>query len=241
MAANIGRGWNPATGWDNGGLPPGSSMGGYPSMPVPGSAYGSAPYPMNNPYTYPGALYPSPYMSGPPGSVGPVYTMPANGYQNPVPVIPGQPGGPRYPGPHPVVNFECPAINLQNSTGGMGCEPGYNYYFPAEHTKVHVIKSRDPPWRLPPGMNLQFAAYHVPVQTTLGDLMKGFGATNSSAKKNKITEVVEGGNSRWYKGVTFSGDSKDDMKKTLKDLGWDSSRTGRQGEKPVVWLWVTKD
>lgn len=235
--AGTGRGWNPATGWDNGGLPPGSSMGGSPNIQTHSSAYGSAPNPMSNPYTYPNPSY----MPGPPSSVGVVYTTPANGFQHPVPVIPGQPGGPRYPGPHPVVNPECPAINLQNSTGGMGCEPGYNYYFPAEHTKVHVIKSRDPPWRLPGGVNLQFAAYHVPVQTTLGDLMKGFGATNSTAKKNKITEVVEGGSSRWYKGVTFSAHEKDDMKKTLKDLGWDANRTGRMREKPVVWLWVTKD
>ncbi|KAK9769480.1 hypothetical protein SCAR479_13841 [Seiridium cardinale] len=234
MSTAIGRGWNPTSGYDAGGLPPGTSFAGmgFPAMPDSGYGYGVC---------MPFAAVAPTWVPGPPGSVGPVYTMNANGYQIPVPVVPGQPGGPRYPTAHPVVSSECPALNLQNSTGGMGCEPGYNYYFPAEHTKIHVLKSRDPPWRLAHATDLTFAAYHVPVQITLGDLMKGFGATNPTAKKNKITEITQGGSGQWYKGVTFSADDEDSMMMCLKDLGWDSSRTGRQGEKSVVWLWVTKD
>lgn len=222
--AGIARGWNPARGWDTGDLPAGTGFAGG-AAPYAGLAYSAMP--ASSPYTA------AAYMPQP------VYTMPANAYQAPVNVFPGQ--GYRYPTAHPAVNPECPGLNLQNSSGGAGCEPGYNYLFPAEHTKIHVIKSREAPWRLPPGMTLQFGAYHVPVLTTLGDLMKGFGATNASAKKNKITEVCQGGGGKWYKGVTFSADEKDDMKKSLKSLGWDKSRTGRQGEKPVIWLWVTKD
>ncbi|KAH8668950.1 hypothetical protein BX600DRAFT_496943 [Xylariales sp. PMI_506] len=234
---NVGRGWNPTTGWDTGGLPPStgaanpSGSGGYlvSSMYPPyGIIDASLPY-----------VYGAPFIPGPPDSTGPVYTMPANGYQPAVPLVAGQPG--RFPTAHPVVNAEAAALNLQNSTGGMGCEPGYNYYFPAEHTKIHVLKSRDPPWRLPAGSSLRYAAYHVPVRTTLGDLMKGFGATHPSAKRNRITEVVEGGSGRWYKGVTFAGNERDDMARTIKEIGWDMTRTGRPGEKPVVWLWVTKD
>ena len=126
-------------------------------------------------------------------------------------------------------------------TGGVGCEPGYNYYFPALHTKIHVIKAQSPPWRLPAGMSLHFGAYHVPTNTTVAELLKGFGATNSTAKKNRVTEVVQGGNGKWYKGLSIAGDDKDDLKKGLKDLGWDHTRTGRPGEKPVVWLWITRD
>ncbi|KAI1839512.1 hypothetical protein JX266_014278 [Neoarthrinium moseri] len=241
--SNIGHGWNPTTGWDTGHLPPGTGHAtgpaGYSLPSQPSFVSGGLP---DMTYASPGGSYHfTAHLPGPPGSIGPVYTMPQNGYQHPVPVISDQPGGPRWPMAHPVVSPECPAINLQNSTGGVGCEPGYNYYFPADHTKVHVIKSREPPWRLAAGMDLQFVAFHVPCNTTLGDLMKGFGATNSVTKKNKITEVTEGGNNRWYKGVTFCADDADDMKKTLKDLGWDKSRTGRHGERPVVWLWVTKD
>ncbi|KAI0123543.1 hypothetical protein BJ170DRAFT_598762 [Xylariales sp. AK1849] len=242
---NIGAGWNPASGWDTGSLPPGASNtsiggGGYlPAYsPAPSTAYYGFPLGgLAGGYSYPAATYSVP-IPGPPFSQGPVYTMPTNGHQVPLPVFPGHP---RYPTAHPVVNAECPAMNLQNSTGGAGCEPGYNYYFAAEHTKIHIIKSRDPPWQQPPGVILSFSAYHVPALTTLGDLMKGFGATNPTAKKNKITELNQGSNGKWYKGITLCADDKDDMKKNCKDLGWDMTRTGRHGEKPVVWLWVTKD
>ncbi|KAH6653337.1 hypothetical protein BKA67DRAFT_593294 [Truncatella angustata] len=246
MSAAIGRGWNPASGWDSGDLPPGLSpagVGGYvgiPGAPVATGPVSTMPFAgMNGPYGYQASSFP--YSPGPPAAVGPVYTWPANGFQHPLPVFPNQPGGPRYPSPHPVVSSDAPALNFQNSTGGMGCEPGYNYYFPSEHTKIHVIKSRDPPWRLPAGMSMNFEAYHVPVIVTLECLMNGFGATNPVAKKNKITEVCEGGNNRWYKGMTWSADDEDEMKKTLKELGWDNSRSGRPHEKPVIWIWVTKD
>jgi hypothetical protein len=170
---------------------------------------------------------------------GPMYTQPVHGGQPAVPVFPGQPG--RYPNAHPVVDPECPALNLANSTGGAGCEPGYNYYFPAEHTKIHVIRSRDPPWSLQAGQSMHFGAYHVPTGTTLAELLKGFGATNPSAKKNRLTEVIQGGNGKWYKGMSFGGDEKGSLKQIIKEVGWDATRTGRTGEKPVVWLWVTKD
>jgi hypothetical protein len=236
MSVNIGRGWNSAAGWDPGNPPPstGPANACYPPpayLPYDTAAYSAVL----------GAYGYSPAMTGPPRSVGPVYTVPMNGYQHPVPVFPNQPGGPRLPTAHPVVPDSSPALNMVNSTGGVGCEPGYNLFFTQGWTKVHVIKSREPPWRLAPGTQLTFGGYHVPVNATLGELMSGFGATNANAKKNRITEVVEGGNGRWYKGVTFSGDNSANMKMGLKEIGWDASRTGRPGEKPVVWIWVTKD
>lgn len=237
MSTNIGRGWNPTAGWDSGSLPIGTGPVASHCYP-PGYVAPNIPW---DPYGWTMAAYGWNPVVGPPSSLGPVYTMPANGHQHPVPVFPGQPGGPRLPTAHPVVSNEAPALNMQNSTGGMGCEPGYNYYFPAEHTKIHVIRSRVPPWRLDPGSNVTFRAFHVPVNTRLDELMKGLGADNASAKKNRITEIVQGGNGRWYKGATFGGDDKDDMKREIKDVGWDVSRTGRSGEKPVVWIWVTKD
>jgi hypothetical protein len=129
-------------------------------------------------------------------------------------------------------------MNMVNSMGGAGCEPGYNYIFHHEHTKIHVFKCTAPPWRAPK-MNYTFAKFHVPTNTTLAELMQRFGATNSCAKKNRITEVIEGGNGKWYRGNVFSGDQEDAIGQTLKDIGWDRSRSGR--EKPVVWLWITKD
>ncbi|KAH9992565.1 hypothetical protein F4779DRAFT_631948 [Xylariaceae sp. FL0662B] len=246
----FGRGWNPAFGWDPnanananigqmfGGATPGEmpteasiDMTGYPVHKETHKFAGMPTVGMANPM--------SASIPGPPNSQGPVYVQPQNGYSHPVPVFPSQPG--RLPNPHPVVTPDAPAMNMTNSTGGVGCEPGYNYFFAPEHTKLHVIKSTTPPWRLPAGMSMNFGAYHVPTNTTLAELMKGFGAVNPSKKKNRITEVIQGGNGRWYRGVTFGGDESDAMKMSLSSLGWDRSRTGRPGEKPVVWLWITKD
>ncbi len=130
---------------------------------------------------------------------------------------------------------------MVNSTGGVGCEPGYNMFFSPEYTKVHVLKTREAPWRVPAGMSLSFGAFHVPSNTCLAELLKGFGATNPIPKKNRITEILQGHGGRWYKGMTISGEEADMMEKTLNEMGWDRLRTGRPGEKPVVWLWITKD
>ncbi|OTB10872.1 hypothetical protein K445DRAFT_370794 [Daldinia sp. EC12] len=222
----FGNGWHPQFGPDQAGNPNASPSFG---NVVPGVVYaGSSGY----------SYVPNQGVSGP-NTQAPVYVIPQNGYNHPIPVFPSQ--GPRLPNPHPVVNLDAPALNLNNSTGGVGCEPGYNYFFPPEHTKLHVVKSSTAPWRLPEGMSMNFGAYHVPVNTTLAELLVGFGALNPCPKKNKVTEVIQGGNGKWYRGVTFSGDNEANMAKTLKDLGWDCSRTGRTGEKPVIWLWITKD
>ncbi|KAJ1326121.1 hypothetical protein MN608_09324 [Microdochium nivale] len=233
--AGSGQGWNPRWGWDA------ASSSSSPFGVGSGSGMPSYGYPQ--PIYYGSSMLPQQQQPGPAGGQGPTYVLPQSGQQPPVPIFANQPGGgaARLPNPHPVVSYETPALNMTNSTGGVGCEPGYNYYFPALHTKIHVIKSQSPPWRLPAGMSLHFGAYHVPCNTSVAELLRGFGATNSNAKKNRCTEVVQGGNGRWYKGLTIAGDDKDDLKKGLKELGWDHTRTGRPGEKPVVWLWITRD
>ncbi|KAI1441428.1 hypothetical protein F5Y02DRAFT_399793 [Annulohypoxylon stygium] len=226
---SFGEGWNPQFGVDpnaNSRRPVGPTFAGTPGSGAIVMGRGAFAQPVSG--TIPG-----------PNNQGPVYVIPQNGYNHPVPMFPGQEN--RLPNPHPVVNTDAPSLNLVNSTGGVGCEPGYNYFFPPEHTKLHVIKSSIAPWRLPEGMSMHFGAYHVPVNTTLAELLVGFGACNPCAKKNRITEVIQGGNGKWYRSVTFSGDKETVMSQTLKDMGWDSTRTGRQGEKPVIWLWITKD
>lgn len=37
------------------------------------------------------------------------------------------------------------------------------------------------------------------------------------------------------------GDDKDKVKLPISDMGWDKTRTGHPGERPVVWLYATKD
>ncbi|KAJ0328245.1 hypothetical protein COL5a_005016, partial [Colletotrichum fioriniae] len=96
----------------------------------------------------------------------------------------------------PTLDPRNPAAHLSNSTGGTGCEPGYNYFFPAAHTKIHVFRTSTPPWQLPLNARIQFSAFHVPVNTTLAEVLKGFGATNPNPKKNKCFEIVQAGNGR---------------------------------------------
>lgn len=197
-------------------------MPGPPAWIIPGQA----PTPLA--YGYP---HPSP-MQG--------YYVNQLGYRNPwagQPVVPGS----RPPYPYPSVDSDLPAANLSNSTGGVGCEPGYNYFFPSEHCKMHVFKTGSTaPWQLPPNFSVNFAPIHVPVGTTIGDLLKGFGATNPVGKKNKITEVVQGGGGRWYKGMSFNGDNEKALDKAIKDVGWDATRTGFVGQKPVVYVYVER-
>ncbi|KAJ4422625.1 hypothetical protein N0V82_002744 [Gnomoniopsis sp. IMI 355080] len=151
------------------------------------------------------------------------------------------PSGGTAPANLPIRDPLLPSASLRNSTGGVGCEVGYNYFFPAEHTKIHVLQTGDtPPWLIPSTFAFPFHAVHVPVNTFLGDLLKGFGACNPDASKNRIFEVHQGGGGKWYKGMCLKGDDSDMMDKTIKSIGWDATRTGLAGGKPVVYLYVTK-
>ncbi|CAK7241924.1 MAG: hypothetical protein STHCBS139747_003397 [Sporothrix thermara] len=158
-----------------------------------------------------------------------------------VPMINHPPAIPQGQGPQPTLDRDFRTCSMRNTTGGFGCEPGYNYFFPAEHTKIHVLKTGStPPWQLPPNFAIQFHAIHVPVNTTVEELLKGFGAKNPLPKKNVITEVCPGGGGKWYKGIEASGDNLDLMKKPIKELGWDATRTGLRGQKKVVYVYVQK-
>lgn len=134
-----------------------------------------------------------------------------------------------------------PAAQMSNTAGGVGCEPGYNYFFPTDHTKVHVFRSTTPPWQLPAGAPIQFKAAHIPCRVTLEELLTGFGCDNADPKKNRCYEIVAGGNGMWYKGISFTGADKDLIKKSIREVGWDQTRTGTAGQKPVVCLWFCKD
>lgn len=150
--------------------------------------------------------------------------------------------GSRPPQNPPAFNPDMPAAQLANSTGGVGCEPGYNYFFPAEHTKVHVLKTGGIfPWHLSADFKIDFHACMVPTNVKLRDLMKGFGADNPNPMMNHIYEVTMGsGNAQWYKGLHFSGDQLDEMEKPISSFGWNKDRTGLRGDKDVVWLYLTK-
>ncbi|OAQ67870.1 hypothetical protein VFPPC_04202 [Pochonia chlamydosporia 170] len=248
-------GWNPITGRDPSGGRPAHAPYGAPipsqGQPYifhsggPGYNFGTVPHyntwggfsytmnPLANPGVYPVGYSPAPSA----GATGGYYTQQTFSYQ------PNGTGNilPRQPQPWPAIDPTMPAAQMTNSTGGVGCEPGYNLFFSAEHTKAHVFRSNTPPWQLPATAQLPFKAVHIPCNTTLEELLKGFGCTNPVPKKNKVFEIQSAGGGKWYKGLEVNGGNKDLIKKTIKDIGWDATRTGNPREKPVVCLWFCKD
>jgi hypothetical protein len=251
-----GGGWNPVTGRDPTGSRPDFAPYGTP-LPGQGQAYvphyGGPGYGMGPDMGYvpvSNVTYGTTYI-GPPGAPGyptmPLQYVPA-GYaptQQPQPLS-YQPNGagnalPRQPGTWPNIDPTMPAAQMTNSTGGLGCEPGYNYFFPADHTKVHVFRSDVAPWRLPAHAQITFSAVHLPCSTTFAELLRGFGCTNPTAKKNRCYEIMSGGGGRWYRGLEINGGDKDLMKMAVRDVGWDSSRNGLPDGKPVVCVWFCKN
>ncbi|KAJ4125382.1 hypothetical protein NW768_008999 [Fusarium equiseti] len=238
-------GWNPVSGRDSRGTRPNGAPAGVP-IPTQGQPYipyvGGPGYNFGLVSTPYGIMYPGGAAYGQPAYIVP--QGPVAGFQSPM-TYANQPNGtgnilPRQAQPHPQIDTQMPAAQMTNSTGGVGCEPGYNYFFPAEHTKVHVFKSETPPWQLDANAQIPFIASHVPTSTKLGDLLKGFGCTNPNPKKNKCFELYSGGNGKWYKGYSFNGDEEKEIEKSLDEVGWTSDRTGSEDGKPVVCLWFCK-
>lgn len=234
--SGFGGGGNPRYGRDlNGALPPATGFSGVNARPgqyytagVPGVPGVPSGWPYNQPQ----------YFVGQGQATNPMHLTAAaagrqiNTINHPPAIAQGQ-------GPSPTHDRNFRTCSMRNTTGGFGCEPGYNYFFPAEHTKIHVLKTNPtPPWQLPNNFLVSFHAAHVPVNTTVAELMKGFGAKNPLPKKNIITEVCPGGGGKWYKGIEVSGDNMDMMKKPIKELGWDGTRTGLRGQKKVVYIYV---
>lgn len=218
-------GWNPQHGHDHAGrtstADPGISMA-YPYLSnfyAPQAGPGGYPYPYL-PYSMP-------------------IPLPMHGSLAQFPIQPNGAGNPyaRMPGPAPIIDPEMPAANLCNTSGGSGCEPGFNYFFPPEHAKIFVLRCGTPPWQVTDQSQIGFTASHVPTNVTVGQLMRGFGCDHPIPKKNKVVEVVPGGQGKWYKGLTVSGDEKDKVKQDLASMGWAGSRGDG---KPGVFLWFSK-
>lgn len=240
-------GWNPVTGHDAApSQPPGAPppYGG----PNPGRGQAYIPHYGGPAAHFYGVPYGQPYVGMPQVAYG-WGPQAAYGYEQYNPnqqyYSYPQPNGAgniyaRHPNAWPHIDTNMPASQMTNTTGGMGCEPGYNYFFPAEHTKVHVYRSETPPWQLPAGARMEFMAAHIPCNTTCAELLKGYGCTNEVKKKNNCFEIFPSGGGKWYKGLKINGANKDMMKTSIKDIGWDASRSGAPGEKPVVCLWFSK-
>jgi hypothetical protein len=79
---------------------------------------------------------------------------------------------------------------------------------PQEHCKIHVFKTKNPPWQantiLHSWDQQNHVRLYVPVNVTIKELMQGLGCNNEDAKKNVLHEITEGGGGRWYKGMTIT-------------------------------------
>ncbi|KAL2117679.1 hypothetical protein VTJ04DRAFT_7339 [Mycothermus thermophilus] len=154
--------------------------------------------------------------------------------------VSGLAGSNRHPMTAPPVDPEFPAANLINSTGGAGCEPGFNYFFPSEHANMIVLKCKTAPWKLTPGTydTIPYHAAKVPANVTLSELLAGFGANNPDKSKNQLWEVYPQGGGAWGWKEHIKGDDEEMMKRTVKDQGWAIKRGGKV---PPVYLWITKN
>ncbi|KAI0142645.1 hypothetical protein GGR57DRAFT_393226 [Xylariaceae sp. FL1272] len=258
--ANFGTaGWNPQFGYDNTrsgrapppvlGHQPGLSFPAQPGVaPVQAPTMPGVPIPGMIPVGMPGwntnyAAYP-----GYPHFRSAAYNIPSGAHSIPSanlgPLIYGGVGTThadmRPPTGHPRLDPQFPGMNVVNSTGGAGLEPGYHYLWHDDHAKVHVFTTKSPPWRAP-GANLPYVRFYIPTNTKVGELMDRLGANNRIAKKNRIVEVMEGGNGNWYSGSIYNGGELEDTEKDLKSIGWNRSCSGLPGKRPPIWIWVTKD
>ncbi|TVY19149.1 hypothetical protein LARI1_G003612 [Lachnellula arida] len=231
-----GRGYNTFHGFDQGPPPPNFT---------PNQGFGIPQYPAFFTAQAPPQAYGFPAMQVP--VVAPVASVPQMPYMTPMPQY-GYPypyPGQTHPAPPPRPNPAFPGIHLRNHTGGVGLPPGYDYAFPQAHCKIHVFTTKTPPWQHTTLLHSWDESTHVkmfvPTNTTIKELMQGLGCTNEEAKKNVLHEITEAGNGKWLKGLTITGDDKDKVKLPISEMGWDKTRTGHPGERPVVWLYATKD
>ncbi|KAK4235884.1 hypothetical protein C8A03DRAFT_17416 [Achaetomium macrosporum] len=182
---------------------------------------------------YPAPPYTAPYAARPP--LGAAYGIDETGqfYH----YISGFNDSGRYPQPAPVIDPDFPAANLINGTGGAGAEPGFNYFFPTQHAKVHVLKCAEPPWRLAPGTVPPYYKTYIPANVTVAELMMGFGAQNPDKAKNQLWEVYEQGGGCWGWKEHVTGDDEIMMARTVRDMGWCEKRNGHL---PTTFLWFSK-
>ncbi|RDW68113.1 hypothetical protein BP6252_09509 [Coleophoma cylindrospora] len=149
----------------------------------------------------------------------------------------------QWPNMNPPSGSSIPGTTFHNDLGGVGIPYGYNYLFSEEHCKFHVFKTPTPPWERT--INIQDPTSHekcmVPTNVTVQELMQQLGCNNKDPKKNKLYEVTRASNGTWKKGLVMCGDDKARMKTKITDWGWDKTRTGKPGERSVVWIWLTKD
>lgn len=227
----------PPTSPDYGAPPPGTSNAGQAYYPIPGQQP-----PMY--YYYPGYYTPPPpygaVVPPPPALPQPIGTTIAVDERGQIyQYISGLNGSGRVPQPPPAVDPDFPAANLINSTGGVGAEPGFNYFFPTQHAKVVVLKCEVPPWKLVPGTHadLPFHACKVPANVTMAELLVGFGAQNPDKGKNQLWEVYPQGAGLWGWKEHVRGDDEVMAIRTVREMGWVEKP---DGVLPTIYLWISK-
>jgi hypothetical protein len=264
------RGWNPVRGFDSGPLPPGISQGSFPFHdqrmdsrwghagwnPVRGFDTGPMPpgVGQGQPANFRHSLHQPAYWAafGVQATNQPLVNVPWNIQSNPQSQVQSQLTVSHFP--VPVISTPSlgstdalallPGANINNPHGGTGCPHGYSYIYPKENTFIHVIKASLPPWQAPAFTVFDIHKALVPADISVKDFLDGMGARNQAPEKNVVYEVTQDTAGMWRRGIKLDGGMKDVKKgKKVSEVGWDKSRTGRNvnGERDVVWVWITKD
>jgi len=170
----------------------------------------------------------------PANGIGTTWAIDANGqyYQ----YVSGINNSGRVPQPAPLINPDFPAGNLINSTGGVGLEPGYNYFFQTDHANVVRLMCPTEPWKLQPGTYdaIEFMPVKVPASTTMEQWFVGNGVDHPDKSLNQMWEVYPKGGGAWGWKEHIRGDDEVMMKRTVREMGWCEKRGGQL---PTVYVW----
>lgn len=83
---------------------------------------------------------------------------------------------------------------------------------------------------------------NITMSTTdkLSDLMGVLGLKSQFPTKHILFEITKSTSGGWCKGMEYHTLDRY-QGRMLRELGWDETRTGNQGERPLVYLWVCEE
>jgi hypothetical protein len=102
---------------------------------------------------------------------------------------------------------------------------------PRDHLIIRILLAPNQPWNITSRSDpIPFYELWVPETLTIRAFLQVLGRP-APIERTIIYEVSAAGNGKWYKGLEVHGYMPGVLDKTLKSVGWDSSRDGRVGER----------
>ncbi|KAK0648679.1 hypothetical protein B0T16DRAFT_408605 [Cercophora newfieldiana] len=146
------------------------------------------------------------------------------------------------PGTYPTnyLTWHPPASAVALPSTNLQVNQGYSCLFPGEIVKIRILICTREPWTINDKEPIQFEALDVPASMTIKDFLAEL---RLPPERSIIYEVSEAGNGKWNKGLVVDGCVPEALKQTLKQVGWDASRSGKVGipghrEELSLWLAV---